>query len=71
MVGPESEEEERSRKLDELKGKNVAHYSVLLAAYIQTKMEHDKTLVTLSAAGIGLLLTIISLTGLTIGLRDL
>lgn len=59
----ESKEEHEKRKIRELEGKNVAHYSVLLQAWIQTKMERDKTLVTLSAAGIGLLVTILTTTG--------
>jgi hypothetical protein len=59
----ESKEELEKRLLEELKGKNVAHYSVMLGAWMQTKMEHDKTLVTLSFGGIALLLTIINLTG--------
>jgi hypothetical protein len=63
MSQPETDDESRSRALEELKGKNIAHYSVLLTAFIQTKMEHDKTLVTLSAGGIGLLLTLLNLTG--------
>ncbi|MCP4974845.1 MAG: hypothetical protein GY931_01670 [Maribacter sp.] len=60
---PESKEEAEKRNLRELEGKNVAHYSVLLGAWIQTKMERDKTLVTLSAAAIGLLVTILTTVG--------
>lgn len=60
---PESTEEAEKRALRELEGKNIAHYSVLLGAWIQTKMERDKTLVTLSAAAIGLLVTILSTVG--------
>jgi hypothetical protein len=59
----ESEKESEARILRELEGKNVAHYSVLLGAWIQTKMERDKTLVTLSAAAIGLLVTILTTVG--------
>ena len=55
--------EEQERTLRELEGKNVAYYSVLLTAWIQTRMERDKTLVTLSAAAIGLLVTILSTAG--------
>jgi len=62
-VSPETQEERDKRMLEELKGKNVAHYSVMLAAWMQTKMEYDKTLVTLSFGGIALLVTIINLTG--------
>ena len=60
---PESKEEAEKRALRELEGKNIAHYSVLLGAWIQTKMERDKTLVTLSAAAIGLLVTILTTVG--------
>jgi hypothetical protein len=49
--------------LRELEGKNIAHYSVLLGAWIETRMERDKTLVTLSAAAIGLLVTILTTVG--------
>jgi len=60
---PENKDEERTRKLEELKGKNVAHYSVLLSAWIHTKMEHDKTLVTVSIGGIGYLISVLTLVG--------
>ena len=62
-MAPESQEEHDTRMLEELKGKNVAHYSVMLGAWLQTKMEYDKTLVTLSFGGIALLVTVINLTG--------
>jgi len=60
---PESKEEAEKRSLRELEGKNISQYSVLLQAWIDTRMERDKTLVTLSAAGIGLLLTILTTVG--------
>jgi hypothetical protein len=59
----EPNEEEEKRCLRELEGKNIAHYSVLLQAWIQTRMERDKTIVTLSAAGLGLLVTILTTVG--------
>ena len=62
-MAPETEEDRDKRLSEELKGKNVAHYSVMLTAWLQTKMEHDKTLVTLSFGGIALLVTVINLTG--------
>jgi hypothetical protein len=62
----ESNEEREKRLLKELEGKNIAHYSVLLSAWIQTKMERDKTLVTLSSAAIGLLITVLT----TIGVQN-
>jgi len=43
-IMPESKEEAEKRVLRELEGKNIAHYSVLLSSWIQTKMERDKTL---------------------------
>jgi hypothetical protein len=60
---PESETERQSRILRELEGKNVAHYSVLLSGWIETRMERDRTLVALSAAAIGLLVTILTTVG--------
>jgi hypothetical protein len=59
----ETEQQRQERALRELEGKNIAHYSVLLSAWIQTKMERDKTLVTLSSAAIGLLTTILTTVG--------
>ncbi|MDA8663964.1 hypothetical protein N9L66_03280 [Porticoccaceae bacterium] len=63
---PETDEEREARVLRELEGKNVAYYSTMLSAWIETKMERDKTLVTLSAAGIGLLVTILTVIGVVI-----
>ena len=57
---PEDEKERLKRELKELEGKNVAHYSVLLSAWIQTRMERDKALITLSSFGVGLLVTLSS-----------
>jgi len=61
----ESNEEREKRELRELEGKNIAHYQTLLAAWIETRMEQDKMMITLSAAAIGLLVTIIT----TVGIR--
>lgn len=61
----ETEDERSKRVLRELEGKNIAHYSTLLSAWIQTKMERDKTLVTLSSAGIALLVTILTTAGVS------
>ena len=47
----------------EIEGKNIAYYSALVQAWIQTRMERDKTLCTLSAAGIGLLVTLLTTVG--------
>lgn len=63
----ESNKEKDTRLLKELEGKNIAHYSIMLSAWVQTRMERDKTLVALSAAFTGLLITILT----TIGVNDL
>ncbi len=63
---PELKDDREKRKLRELEGKNIAHFSVMLSAWVQTKMERDKTLVTLSSAAIGLLITLIT----TVGVND-
>lgn len=57
---PETKEEAERRRLEELKGRNIAHYQVLLSAWISTRMERDKTIITLSSAAIALLVTIIT-----------
>ena len=64
MPKPETEDEAHRRVLAELQGKNVAQYSVLLNAWIQTKMEHAKTLVTASLGGIGIMLSVLSFAGI-------
>ena len=43
--------------------KEVAYYSALVSAWIEARMELDKSLVMLSAGGIGLLVTILSTVG--------
>src|SRR5258708_3002963 len=43
--------------------KDVAFYSATVNAWIQTRMEKDKTLLTLSSAAIGLLATLASTVG--------
>lgn len=60
----ETKEEQEKRLQRELEGKNIAYYSVLLNAWIQTRMERDKTLVTLSAAAVGLLVTLLTTVGI-------
>ncbi|OOZ44258.1 hypothetical protein [Solemya velum gill symbiont] len=64
MVEPENDKERRERKLRELEGKNVAHYSVMLSAWIESRMARDKALMTLSAAGVGLIVTILTTVGI-------
>lgn len=46
--------------------KDVAYYSAQVNAWLSTQFEHDKSLLTLSAGGIGLLITLLS----TIGIRS-
>jgi hypothetical protein len=60
---PESPEDREERLLRELEAKNVAHYSVMLDAWIQTRMALDKSLITLSAGGIGVLVTLLTTVG--------
>ena len=55
---PETEEQRQQRMLDELKGKNVAHYSVMLAAYINARIDANKAIFGFSSSGIGLLIAI-------------
>jgi len=62
---PETDEQRQERLLRELEGKNVSHYSVMLSAWIETRMERDRTLVTLSAAAIGLIVTILTTAGVS------
>jgi hypothetical protein len=52
--------EDEPGKKDELAGKRVAFYSSLVNAWIQTRMEVDKTLIVISSAGIGFLITLLT-----------
>lgn len=61
---PENEEQREKRLLKELEGKNVAYYQTLLSSWIHTRMERDKAVITLSAAAIGLLVTILTAFGI-------
>jgi len=54
-------EQERKDALDDQK--EVQYYMALVTSWVNSKMEHDKTLVTLSAAAIGLLITILTTKG--------
>jgi len=62
---PESDEQREKRLLKELEGKNIAYYQTLLSSWIHTRMERDKAVITLSAAAIGLLVTILTAFGLS------
>lgn len=44
----------------EFKEKELVYYEALINAWVQTRMERDKTIISLSAAGIGLLVTLIT-----------
>jgi hypothetical protein len=55
MVNPEQPDEERSRKLRELEGKNIEYYSVMLAAYMASRSEVNKAIFAFSVSAIGLL----------------
>lgn len=58
MVNPEQPDEERSRKLRELEGKNIEHYSVMLAAYVASRSEINKAIFSFSVSAVGLLFTL-------------
>jgi len=62
---PETDEQREKRLLKELEGKNVAYYQTLLSAWIHTRMERDKTVIMLSMAAIGLLVTILTVIGIS------
>ena len=57
---PETDEQQKQRMSDELKGKNVAHYSVMLAAYVNARVDANKTIFIFSLSGIGLLIAIVN-----------
>jgi len=56
----ETKEQQQQRAIDELKGKNVAHYSVMLAAYINARVDANKAIFVFSSTGIGLLIAIMN-----------
>jgi hypothetical protein len=45
------------------KDKHTAYYSALVGAWINTKMEKDKSLLTLATGGVGLLVTLLTTVG--------
>jgi hypothetical protein len=55
---------EEQKQLDE---KELAYYSALVNGWIETKMERDKSLLTLSTGGLGVLITLLS----TMGVKEL
>lgn len=56
MPNPESPEEARDRGLRELEGKNISHYSVILSAYITSRVDANKAIFTFASGAIGLLI---------------
>ena len=56
----ETKEQNQQRELEELKGKNVAHYSVMLAAYINARVDANKAIFVFSSTGIGLLVALVN-----------
>lgn len=50
-------------------GRSQAYYEALLNAWIATRMEKDRTVVTLSAGGVALLVTLLTATSLDTGLE--
>lgn len=56
---------ENQQNNDQNKEKSIAYYSALVNAWIETKMEGDKSIISLSAGGIGLLVGLLS----TVGIR--
>ena len=62
----ESSKEKEKRLNREIEGKTVAYYKTLVSAWVGTNMELDKALLTLSTAGIGVLVTIITTKGLIV-----
>jgi hypothetical protein len=45
--------------------KDVAFYSAVVGAWVETRMERDRSLLALSSAGIGLLVTLLTTVGVT------
>lgn len=44
--------------------KEVEYFAAIANAWVNTRIEHDKSLLTLSAGGIGLLITLLSTVGI-------
>jgi len=54
----ETDQQRDQRLLDELKGRNIAHYSVMLAAYINARIDANRAIFLFSSTAIGLLIAI-------------
>ena len=59
----ETDYEKLRRELREMEGKNISHYSVLLTAFIRTRVENSRMIAILSAAGIALMTMVLLTTG--------
>ncbi|EGU0168981.1 hypothetical protein JFQ74_004922 [Vibrio parahaemolyticus] len=57
MHKSETEEENRVRRLKELEGKNINHYSVILSAYLNSGSEINKAILAISSAALAILIT--------------
>lgn len=55
----ETEGQKQQRMLDELKGRNIAHYSVLLTAYMNACVDANKAIFVFSSTAIVLLIAIV------------
>lgn len=55
----ETPDERYAREMREFEGQNIQDYSVRLTAWFATKLEKDKSLLTISSAAVGLLVTIL------------
>ena len=51
---------------NEREQKEIAYYSALVNGWLTTRLEHDKTILVLSAGGVGLLVTLLT----TVGVRS-
>jgi len=57
--------DEEKRQKDIMDQKAVEYYAATVEAWYGTRFEHDKSLLTLSAGGIGLLVTLLTTVGVT------
>ena len=54
----------QNQEIDITKEKRTAYYSALVEAWLATRMEKDKSLLMLSAGGVGVLVTLLTTTGI-------
>lgn len=60
-----SDVDRKERESKELEAKTIAYYSVMLDAWVETRLARDKTLVSLSAGGVGVLVTLLTTKGVS------